>query len=317
MLESHKPHPLYTGATEVDPETELVYEDGDHGTNIKKPIRFQMKKPDGPDGKERDQTSDAADHMRYAAALGLPELKQRQLPRLGRAVIVGGAPSIKDHLETIVELAADPLNAVLAVNWSHTWLIENGVVPDGAVFFEIDAEPDSVLKAIHPDVTYYICSHCHQKSFDALAGFKRVLWHSPPNSTGEEKVGEELFKGSLLVGGGISTFSRTMSIALHLGYRHLDLFGCDSSFPDDGKTHVDGYETVMDAKTDGMYVYAQDDMTKEVRRFKTLGYLALQNEEFKEYCRRNHQHFSCRVHGDSLLRFTHERMWPDQYNYGS
>lgn len=311
----YDPHPMYKGATEIDPRTELYFPDGEGGNDIKMPLKFKMKKPDGPDGIERDQTADAAIHMRYAASLNLPQLVQRPLPRLGRAIICGGAPSIKDHLESIRKLAADPLNAIFTINWTHTWLIQNGIIPTSCVFFEIDAEPDTVLKNIHPDVTYYICSHCNPKSFDALEGFKRVLWHSPPNSEPEKEIGEECFKGSALVGGGISTFTRTMSIALYLGYRDLDLFGCDSSFPDDGKTHVEGYETIMDAKTDGLFVYAQDERTKQVRRFKTLGYLALQNEEFKEYCRQNHQYFSCRVHGDSLLRFTHAHMWPDQYDY--
>lgn len=310
-MSTEEQHPIYKGgAADLPP---IVVHDDSGEEAIKHPIRFQMKHPDGADGKERDQTGDAAEHMRYAATLGLPVLSQRELPRLGRAIIVGGAPSIKGQLEAIRALAADEHNAVFAINWTHTWLIENGIVPKGCVFFEIDAEPDTVLKAAHPDVTYYICSHCHQKSFDALQGHKRVLWHSPPNSEIEKVTGEELFKGSALVGGGISTFTRTMTIALYLGYRHLDIFGCDSCFPDDGKTHVDGYETIMDSKTDGMYVWGQSLATNEIRRFKTLGYLALQVEEFKVYCQTNHQHFSMRVHGDSLLRWAHKEAYPSQY----
>jgi hypothetical protein len=251
--------------------------------------------------------------MEYAATLGLPLLHRRQLPRLGRAIIVGGAPSIKDHLETIRELAADKKNAVFAINWTHTWLIENGIVPRGCVFFEIDAEPDTVLKSAHPDTTYFICSHCHPRSFDALEGYKRVLWLTPPNSEPERIVSEKLWPNADLVGGGISTFTRTMTVALFMGYRHLDLFGCDSSYPEDTGTHVEGYETVMDPNKDALWVYAKDDKTGETRRFKTLGYLALQHEEFKTYCLTNHHSFSLRVHGDSLLHFTHSRMFPDQY----
>ena len=74
-----------------------------------------------------------------------------------------------------------------------------------------------------------------------------------------------------------------------------------------------GYETPMSAKDDGFYVYAKDENTKEVRRFKTLGYLALQHEEFKEYCKVNHSMFSCRVHGDGLLAWSHRRMYPANY----
>lgn len=310
MVWELKPLPIYTGE---EPVAENDYVHTPTG-EVARPIRFKVQKPDDGTGKERDQTGDAALHMRYAATLNLPNLKRRQLPRVGRAIIVGGAPSIKDHLEEIRELAKDPLNAVFAVNWSHTWLIERGVIPKACVFFEIDAEPDTVLKAAHKDVTYFICCHCHNKTFDMLNGYKRVLWHTPPNSEAEKQVHEELFADVDMCGGGVGTFTRTMSVALFLGFRHFDLFGCDSSFPENGGTHVKGYETPMDEKTDSIYVQAKDEKSGEVRQFKTLGYLALQMEEFKHYCLMNHNHYSLRVYGDSLLRFTHEHMWPDQYS---
>lgn len=305
------PHPLYQGAAADHPPIVILDETGSNP--VKAPIRFSMQKPKGEDGIERDQTKDAAQHMRYAATLGLDTLTQRPFPRLGRAVIIGGAPSVKDNLEEIRKLAADPRNHLFAINWTHTWLIQNGIVPNGCVFFEIDAEPDTVLKASHPDVTYYICSHCHPKTFDSLKDTKRVLWHSPPNSEPESVVREELFKDTVTIGGGVATFSRTMTIALHLGFRHIDLFGCDSSFPDQGRTHVEGYETAMNNKIDGIWVWAKDVRTGEIKRFRTAGYLALQVEEFKIYCQVNHHFFSMMVHGDSLLKYVHQNDFPSQY----
>lgn len=305
-------HPIYDGGTDSK-EEQMFFED-ELGNDPKFPIRFKLQKPTDGQGNLRDQTGDAADHMRYAASLGLPELKRRDLPRMGRAIIIGGAPSIKEHLEEIRALSLDPDNMLFAVNWSHTWLLNNGIVPHACVFFEIDAEPDSTLKSAHPDVTYYICSHCHNKTFDELKNFKRVLWHSPPNSEAERVVGEELFQGSNLVGGGIGTFTRTLTIALHLGFRNIELFGVDSSYPDDSKTtHVEGYETPTRVDTDSFYVYAKQSITGATRRFKTMGPLALQVEEFKEYCRINHHAFAMRVHGDGLLRFVHEQTYADQY----
>lgn len=291
----------------------IVWDDGE-GNPIKAPIVFRTVRPDDGTGKERDQRPDAVKHMKYAHTLNLPQLKQRPLPRLGRAVIVGGAPSIHSQLENIRKLAADSSNAIFAVNWSHTWLIENGIIPKACVFFEIDSEPDTVLKRAHPDVTYYICSHCHENTFDMLKGYKRVLWHSIPNSPGETECHEELYPTEPMVGGGIGTFTRTLSVALFLGYRHFDIFGCDSSYPDNSKTHADGYETPMDDKKDGFFVYARNDANGDIKRFKTLGYLALQHEEFKEYCLQNHQFFSCRVYPeDCLLGWSHRATYPDQY----
>jgi hypothetical protein len=220
-------------------------------------------------------------------------------------------------LEQIRALAADPDNWVFAINWTHTWLIQNGIVPKGCVFFEIDAEPGTVLKNAHKDCTYFICSHCEAITFSALEGFKRVLFHSPPNSDAERLVNEELFKDSYLIGGGVGTFTRTLTVALTIGFRGIELFGVDGSFPQESKsTHVEGYETVNNVSTDAFDVIAQatNDHTK-MRKFKTVGYLALQVDEFQEYCRINHQHFACRIHGDSLMRFAHENYFPEQYDY--
>jgi hypothetical protein len=305
-------HPLYSGVAEDHPAI-YVYNDIEDNP-IKAPIKFKIVKPtDQASGEMRDQTNDAAINMQYANTFGFPTLAPGPRPRWGRAIICGGAPSIKDHLEEIKELAKDPNNCIFAINWTHTWLIENGIVPKACVFFEIDPEPDTVLLNTHDAVTYFICSHCHKKTFDALRGKRAVLWHSAPNSPPEKVVRDELFADTDTVGGGISTFTRTLTVAMFCGYRHFDLFGCDSSFPDEGKTHADGYETPQDNKTDGLYVYAKCLRTEKVVRFRTMGYLALQVEEFKEYCKQNHGYFSLRVHGDSLLRFVHEQTYPDQY----
>ena len=120
------------------------------------PLKYYCKKP------LQDQTEDIAKHLQYSVSLRLPELEKCE-PRHGRAIIVGGGPSVEDHLEEIRNLKSDPTNVLFAINWTHTWLINNGITPDGCVFFEVDAEPDSVLKAAHPAVTYFICSHCHNQ----------------------------------------------------------------------------------------------------------------------------------------------------------
>lgn len=314
--EEYKVHPMYTGGDPVKPDDFLVFNDGDGETSIKRPVRFNVVKPTDPKtGELRDQTGDAANNMRYAATLELPTLVRRLTPRPGRAIVIGGAPSVKDHMDTIKELMKDPLNEIFAINWSHTWLLKQGIVPNHCVFFEIDPEPETVLQARHPDINYYVCCHCNARTFDSLKGFKCILWHTYPNSNLEKDVNEELFPRAELVGGGISTFSRTLTVALFMGFRHLDLFGCDSSFPDNNEsTHVEGYETTFKPKDDGLFIYAKNDLSGEVRRFKTIAPLALQVEEFKAYCNANHAFFSCKVHGDSLLRFVHETMYPQNYS---
>jgi hypothetical protein len=277
-------------------------------------IIFYCTKPRDETGQIRDQTGDAARHIRLAAERNLPRIKKVEEPNTGKAIIVGGGPSIADQLDKIKEFAADKNNAIFALNWAHTWLIKNGILPTACVMFEIDVDPCQIIDNTHPDVTYYVCTHCHPLTLDGLKDRKVVLWHSPPNSPGEKIALDELFPGDLNLGGGIATFLRSMSIALVLGYRQFELFGVDSSFPDDyPSTHIIGYPTITSPKADGIFIYAKDDKSGEVRRFKTVGYLAYQVEEFIKYLKVNHMLFRLKVHGDTLLAFVHRNMWAHQY----
>jgi len=278
-------------------------------------LKITLVRPHDAEGNERDQSNEAAEHMELAAALGLPRLTmQPMLPEGHRAVIVGGGPSIESELENIRLLSFDPRNMIFALNWAHTWLLQKGIVPDACVMFEIDVDPCQILEAAHEHVTYYICSHCHPLTFEGLKGSRCVLWHSTPNSDQEKIVFEKLYSKDIALGGGISTFLRTLSIALALGYRNFELFGVDSSFPEGSKsTHVGGYPTIVDAVADAFPIYARDDKSGVVKKFMTVSYLAHQVEEFKQYCLMNHQLYKMHVHGDTLLAFVHRCMWAGQY----
>lgn len=280
------------------------------------PLKCIVSKPK-KDGIEWDQTEDAGRNMRYAQTLLLTKLPIIP-PHDGRAVIVGGAPSIKARLEEIRELSKDPNNAIFAVNWTHNWLLQNGIVPKAMVFFEIDAEPDDILESVHSDVVYFVCSHCHQKTFDQLLArvprHNVVLWHNIPDCGPTKKAYEELFWMDPQIGGGICTFLRSVATAMALGYRDFECFGVDQSYPDDSvSTHIEGYPTIVTPERDGVDVWVKDDATGDVKKFKSAGYLIFQVEEFKQFCKLNHHLFTMRVNGDGMLPWVHKHMWPCQY----
>jgi hypothetical protein len=158
----------------------------------------------------------------------------------------------------------------------------------------------------------------HPKTFDQLLAkvpkHNVFIWHmTPDNELGAETF-KELFPNQPMIGGGIATFLRSISLACCLGYRDYDLFGVDSSYPDDSaSTHVEGYPAITKPDVDGIDIWCRDEKTGDVRRFRTVGYLAMQAEEFKQYCRKNHHLFRMKVHGDGLLPFIHRHMWPGQY----
>lgn len=270
------------------------------------PIEFKLYQP-------RDQTGDMCRHIEYAATLNLPRLSDVGERKAGKCIVVGGSPSAADFLDDIRALAADPANAVFACNWAHTWLIRNGIVPHGCLMFEIDADPCQILGNTHPDVTYYVCSHCHTTTFDGLKNNKVVLWHAPPETPRAEQLLNENFAGDLLIYGGVTTFMRTLSVALALGWGDFHLFGVDSSLPEDAKsTHFEGYPTDV-SLADVMDIWPVHHETGKQGHFKTVGYLAQQVDHFQDFCQRNHSLFKMRVYGEGLLRFVHEANHPEQY----
>lgn len=147
----------------------------------------------------------------------------------GTVSICGAGPSLG---ETLSELKGD----VFAVNSAISYLLERGVVPKWAMIWDC-AEICERFAIPHPDVTYLIGSRCHPKVFKRLKDCKVVVWHADgdhnimPFLEGK-KVKEPLIKG------GTTGVTRGIYVAYALGYRDFHVFGADSSYSEDGRTHV-------------------------------------------------------------------------------
>lgn len=142
----------------------------------------------------------------------------------GHAVLVGGGPSLADHLDALrrrVELG----QTVFALNGAAGFLNRAGIVPDYQVI--LDARPETAtLKARAQH--YLIASQCHP---DTFADLKRVtLWHA--NIDDIEASLPVPRPAYALVGGGPSVGLSAMNLAYVMGYRKLHLYGFDSSHTD-------------------------------------------------------------------------------------
>lgn len=251
----------------------------------------------------------ALPRIEYAAALGLRSLIQLQ-PHNGLAVIVGASPSIVEHKKQIKGMQFEEGTAIFSVNGAHHWLVKNGIIPNIHVLFEHDLENSEQALGGSPnsDVTYYICSHCPQNVFDDLAAYKRVVWHcSSPFEDYQEAIHKH-FPGQFMVSGGYSTFFRTLTIAMLLGFRQFEIFGCDSSFTE--TPYVAGYQQQTKEETVSVYGVGPDG---EAKKFTTIGGLAFQAAEFAKFCEHHHHELKIKIHGDGLLNFVHKTRYPEQY----
>lgn len=248
----------------------------------------------------------AADNMRHAATLGLPHLMPERV-QPGKVAIVGSGPSVLENLEKIREIAADPRNGVFVVNYAHPLLKKHNIRISGACLFEIEARAYDCLEDPSPGCTYYICSICDPSTFAKLEGQTRVIWHCMSDQP-SHKEALQAFKGHLHIGGGFTTFLRTLNVAYVLGWRDYELFGVESSFP--GK----------DSHFFGTPNYGGDVMPITIgfadgsrADFMSKSYLVRQADEFRQFTEIHGHLFKMKVHGEGLLPLIHRKMQPQFY----
>lgn len=151
-------------------------------------------------------------------------------PHKRRLSIVGFGPSIK---KTWTRLKGD----VWATNGAHNWLIERGVIPKYAMFWDAAKVVSGFIRP-HKDVTYLIASRCHRSVFEALDGYNVYVWHAVGDA-GIEDLLVEYERMEPMLGHGSAAVTTSMLVASNMGYRNMHIFGGDSSYPEGEHTHAD------------------------------------------------------------------------------
>lgn len=176
--------------------------------------------------------------------------------------IVGFGPSIK---ETWTRLTGE----VWATNGAHNWLIERGVIPRFAMFWDA-AEAIGNFVRPHKDVTYLVSSRCHESVFDALDGHRMYVWHAA-GDPGIEDMLVEFRKMEPMLGHGSAAVTTSMLVASCMGYRRMQIFGGDSSYPEGHYTHAD--KSIVEERPLQIWM--------DGRKFFSTAWLAGQIEDFK------------------------------------
>jgi hypothetical protein len=163
-----------------------------------------------------------------AAVAKYPLMVEGAPPHDRVAKIVCYGPSLQKSWEWLKDEEGD----VFSVSGAHDFLIERGIVPKYHI--ECDPRPHKAdnLKAGHPDVEYLLSSVVHPRVF-AKAGIVR-LWHSTDGQVAV-RIREELKSKAPIICGGGCVGLRALSVAFHMGYRKLHVYGMDCSSSDDGQ----------------------------------------------------------------------------------
>lgn len=172
-----------------------------------------------------DEQRDA--NMQYAinrVALRIQEGFDRGSERV--AVVCYG-PSLAETWHKIKDF-----KYIITCSGSHRFLLDRGIVPTWHV--EVDARSHKVdlIGEPHQGVEYLIASCCHPRLIDHLDRCSVKLWHTY-NGENLDELPAAYPRGEWVFNGGSNVGLRAMVLARFLGFRFIDLFGMDCSYPAD------------------------------------------------------------------------------------
>lgn len=178
-----------------------------------------------------NSTDDISRNIENALELDYIPFNELIGSKSGAVAIVGSGPSLKTNWHELRNFKGD----IIACNAACQFLLERGIVP--TYMFCFDADP-LILEFFtpHKDITYLLASRCPPKAFDLVKDCKICVWHA----AGDERIREILEKKKInepMVIGGSAAVTRAMMLAMPIGYKHIHIYGGDSSFAE-GETHI-------------------------------------------------------------------------------
>lgn len=186
-----------------------------------------------------------------------------------KVCIVGGGPSLADTLPAL-RFQKDRGALVMALNGTHDWLIERGIVPDMHVMLDARKENVEFVSKPNKAVTYLIAAQCHPRVFDALSASDVLVWVA--DVPGMRELADRVHKPLGLVGGGSTVGLKAMALAYLWGFRSIALFGMDSCY------RSDAHHAYPQALNDGE---SRVDVLYGGKRFSCATWMHAQAEEFE------------------------------------
>ena len=183
---------------------------------------------------------------------GFQRVEQQEV-REGRLAVVGGGPSLLQHLDKIRECSE-----VWGINGACGFLRSHGIE---STLFSMDPDP-IVVKWVSGATKALLCDRVCPEAFEALGDSSIRVFELLQDSP------EGIYTGS-------STASGAFSLGVKLGWAYIDFFGCESSFESSSHAYQDEErEELIWVEVDGVeYKTAPDfylqamEMSQIIRHF--------------------------------------------------
>jgi len=145
-------------------------------------------------------------------------------------MIIGGGPSLSQHIEKIKQLRANGVK-LIAINGAYKWCLDNDITPSAMVMVDARKFNARFTQPVVEDCKYFIASQCHPGVFKGLPKDRTYVWH-----TQAEEITEMLkaqFEECYPVPGGSTVLLRAIPLFRMLGFKRFHIFGCDSCLEED------------------------------------------------------------------------------------
>lgn len=210
-------------------------------------------------------------------------------------MILGGGPSLADHLDEIRRLRAEGVK-VITLNGSYQWALDHGLGPVNQ--FVVDARSFNArfTKPVDPGSNYFIASQCDPSVFEGLPKDRTFLWHTSTDMIEDLLTAQYTNQGVRWwpIPGGATVLTRAIHLLRTLGFKRFHLFGCDSCLSDTA------HHAYPQPENDSDYVVPL--MVTGGRVFQCHTWMITQAQDFINTIRFMGNEIEFEIHGDGLLR---------------
>ena len=187
-------------------------------------------------------------------------------------MIVGGGPSLPQHIEKIKQLRANGVK-LITINNAYNWCLDNGLTPSAMVMVDARKFNARFTKPVVEDCKYFIASQCNPSVFEGLPKDRTYIWHTQADLL--KDILDEQYKTWWSVPGGSTVLLRAIPLFRMLGFKRFHLFGCDSCLGENEMHHAyeqkenDG-QLVMPVNVSGKIFNCNPWMVSQAQEFINL-----------------------------------------------
>jgi len=206
-------------------------------------------------------------------------------------MILGGGPSLNDHLGEIRSMRAEGVKLV-TLNGAYNWAIEHVLTPSATIIVDAREFNKRFTKPVVDGCKYLIASQCHPSVLEELPKSRVYLWHVMGDLT-DSSVMKGYFPAHWPIPGGSTVLLRAIPLLRMLGYHRFHLYGCDSCLK------AGAHHAFSQPENDDQAIVPL--MVTGGRTFYCHPWMASQAREFVTMIQKLGETFDMIVHGDGLL----------------